>query len=172
MVCGKLYSVFRDVFQCETRISVEYIFEKMKDMKNPEIHVKMAGRKSLHRSKVKPSRLLENRSKYFSYQIFTKNSQGISSLSKEDIDDPAIWYRSPQSTVDVKHYIGIAVSVFDNGFVDFILQIDFLDEFKFGDHNTDDEIIKFVEKYLLAYVNIVTLSYLLNLNNKRKIMEV
>ena len=28
MVCDKLYNIFKDVFKCETRISVEYTFQK------------------------------------------------------------------------------------------------------------------------------------------------
>ena len=28
MVCEKIYSIFKEVFKCETRISVEYVFQK------------------------------------------------------------------------------------------------------------------------------------------------
>ena len=51
--------------------------------------------------------------------------------------------------------------------MNFILQIDFLDDFKFGKHDTEEEIKNFVDNYLLSYINVVTLSYLLNLNGKR-----
>ena len=56
--------------------------------------------------------------------------------------------------------------------MNFILQIDFLDEFKFGKHDSEEEIKNFVDQYLLSYVNIVTLAYLLNLNSKKELNEV
>ena len=62
--------------------------------------------------------------------------------------------------------------MFDNEEVNFILQIDFLDDFKFGKDDTEEEIKNFVDKYLLSYVNVVTLSYLLNLNGKKELIEV
>lgn len=53
-----------------------------------------------------------------------------------------------------------------------VLQIDFLDDFKFGKDDTEEEIKNFVDKYSLSYVNVVTLSYLLNLNGKKELIEV
>ena len=74
--------------------------------------------------------------------------------------------------VDVKKYIGIAVSVFEDAKVNFILQIDFLDDYKFGKNDSEEDIKNFVDKYLLSYINVVTLSYLLNLNGKKNLIEV
>lgn len=93
-------------------------------------------------------------------------------LKADDIKDDSIWYKNPDNNVDVKRYIGIAVSVLDNKEVNFILQIDFLDDFKFGKHDTEEEIKNFVDNYLLSYINVVTLSYLLNLNGKKELIEV
>lgn len=39
MVCEKIYSIFKEVFKCETRISVEYVFLKTIQNRNPEQHV-------------------------------------------------------------------------------------------------------------------------------------
>ena len=52
------------------------------------------------------------------------------------------------------------------------MQIDFLDDFKFGKNDTEEEIKKFVDTYLLSYVNVIALSYLLNLNGKKELIEV
>ena len=35
MVCEKIYSIFKEVFKCETRISVEYVFQKTIQNRNP-----------------------------------------------------------------------------------------------------------------------------------------
>lgn len=56
--------------------------------------------------------------------------------------------------------------------MNFILQIDLLDDFKFGRNDSEEEIKNFVDQYLLSYVNIVTLAYLLNLNSKKELNEV
>ena len=172
MVCEKIYSIFKEVFKCETRISVEYVFLKTIQNRNPEQHVKMAGRKSRHRSKTRKSIPLEKKQKYYSYQIFVNNNKGMNILESKEIQNQSIWYKNPENNVDVKKYIGIAVSVLDDEKVNFILQIDFLDEFKFGKHDSEEEIKNFVDQYLLSYVNIVTLAYLLNLNSKKELNEV
>ena len=93
-------------------------------------------------------------------------------LESEKIHDPNIWYKNLENNVDVKKYIGIAVSVLDDEKVNFILQIDFLDDFKVGKKDSEEEIKNFVDQYLLSYVNIVTLAYLLNLNSKKELNEV
>lgn len=80
MVCEKIYSIFKEVFKCETRISVEYVFLKTIQNRNPEQHVKMAGRKSRHRSKTRKSIPLEKKQKYYSYQIFVNNNKGMNIL--------------------------------------------------------------------------------------------
>ena len=49
-------------------------------------------------------------------------------LEAKEIQNKSIWYKNPENNVDVKRYIGIAVSVLDDEKVNFILQIDFLDE--------------------------------------------
>ena len=163
MVCEKIYSIFKEVFKCETRISVEYVFQKTIQNRNPVQHVKMAGRKSRHRSKTRKSVPLEKKRKYYSYQIFVNNNKGMNILESEKIHDPNIWYKNLENNVDVKKYIGIAV---------IILQIDFLDDFKVGKKDSEEEIKNFVDQYLLSYVNIVTLAYLLNLNSKKELNEV
>ena len=172
MVCEKIYSIFKEVFKCETRISVEYVFQKTIQNRNPVQHVKMAGRKSRHRSKTRKSVPLEKKRKYNSYQIFVNNNKGMNILESEKIHDPNIWYKNLENNVDVKKYIGIAVSVLDDEKVNFILQIDFLDDFKVGKKDSEEEIKNFVDQYLLSYVNIVTLAYLLNLNSKKELNEV
>lgn len=172
MVCEKIYSIFKEVFKCETRISVEYVFLKTIQNRNPEQHVKMAGRKSRHRSKTRKSIPLEKKQKYYSYQIFVNNNKGMNILESKEIQNQSIWYKNPENNVDVKKYIGIAVSVLDDEKVNFILQIDLLDDFKFGRNDSEEEIKNFVDQYLLSYVNIVTLAYLLNLNSKKELNEV
>ena len=172
MVCEKIYSIFKEVFKCETRISVEYVFLKTIQNRNPEQHVKMAGRKSRHRSNTRKSIPLEKKQKYYSYQIFVNNNKGMNILESKEIQNQSIWYKNPENNVDVKKYIGIAVSVLDDEKVNFILQIDLLDDFKFGRNDSEEEIKNFVDQYLLSYVNIVTLAYLLNLNSKKELNEV
>ena len=172
MVCDKLYNIFKDVFKCETRISVEYTFQKRLATNKFEKQVRMAGIKSRHRSQTRKAIPLERKKKYHSYQIFINNNLGMNILKADDIKDDSIWYKNPDNNVDVKRYIGIAVSVLDNKEVNFILQIDFLDDFKFGKHDTEEEIKNFVDNYLLSYINVVTLSYLLNLNGKKELIEV
>ena len=75
-------------------------------------------------------------------------------------------------TINVKRYVGIAVDVYDENEVKFILSIDFIDDFDFGDNNTEEEVKQFIENYLIAYINLISISYLLNLNNKKQIPEV
>ena len=172
LVCEKIYRIFKEVYSCETRVSIEYIFDKpVNQTKKIEQHVKMSGRRSSQRSTVKKAIPIDRKSKYYSYQIFKDNNRGINILSKDKIDDATIWYKNPQNNIDIKQYIGIAVSALDETKVDFIFQIDFLDEFKFGEDNSDKDIQKFIEKYFMSYINIVTLAYLLNLNNKKEIGE-
>ena len=172
MVCEKIYNIFKEVFKCETRISVEYTFQKISATKKLEKQVRMAGRKSRHRSQTRKAIPLDRKKKYYSYQIFINNNLGMNILKANEIQNDSIWYNNPDNNVNVKRYIGIAVSVFDNEEVNFILQIDFLDDFKFGKNDTEEEIKNFVDKYLLSYVNMVTLSYLLNLNGKKELIEV
>ena len=172
MVCEKLYSLFKDVFKCETRISVEFIFQKTYQERKSEQYVKMAGRKSRHRSKTRKSVPLERKNKYYSYHIFVQNNKGMNILEEDEINDSNIWYKSSDSAVDVKRYIGIAVSVFNDDKVNFILQVDFLKDFRFGKDDSQKDIQNFVDRYLLPYVNIVTLAYLLNLNGKKELIEV
>lgn len=54
----------------------------------------------------------------------------------------------------------------------FILEIDFLDDFDFGEDNSDNDIKTFINQYLMAYINIVSIAYLLNLNKQKEIPEV
>lgn len=165
LVCEKIYGNFKDIFNCETRVAIEYVFNK--DIK----HVKMSGRRSKTRATVKKSISLEKRKKYYSYKIFINNNNGINILNENDLQNQEVWHKSSNS-VNIKKYIGIAVSVYDENEVKFILEIDFIDDFVFGDNNSDEDIKTFIDQYLMAYINIVSLSYLLNLNNKKEIPEV
>lgn len=140
MVCDRIYRIFKEDFKCETRVSVEYIFDKTVRTEKRETYVKMAGRMSKYRSVPKKSIPLEHKNKYFSYQIFTNNNVGMNILSEEQIESPKIWYKNPKNNVEVKKYIGIAVSVFDDQIVNYILQIDFLNEFKFGENDSEEDI--------------------------------
>lgn len=97
---------------------------------------------------------------------------GTNILSKEEIDNTTLWFKSSENSADVKKYIGIAVSVRNNKKVDFILQIDIMDNFHFGKTDSIQDIEDFVDKYLLPYVNVVTFSYLLNLNRNKVLVEV
>lgn len=172
LVCEKIYRNFKEIFNCETRVAIEYVFNKdTKSEKNIK-HVKMAGRRSSKRATVKKSTVLDKRRKYYSYKIFVNNNSGINILDAEEIKDQQIWYKNPQNNIDVKKYVGIAVTVYDENDVKFILEIDFIDDFVFGENNGDDDIKTFIDQYLMAYINIINLSYLLNLNGKKEIPEV
>lgn len=173
IVCEKIQHIFKEVLHCSTRVSVEYVFDKDDKVKNKtEKHVKMSGRRSPDRASCKKSTLLQNRSKYFSYRVFTNNKVGINILSHDEIENGCYWYKNPSHTSNVKQYIGIAVSVQDDEHVDYILQIDCLDDIVFGKNNNKEEIKQFINQYLKSYINIVSLSYLLNLNKYKKIPEV
>ena len=173
MVCMRIYTIFKDVFGCETRVSVEYVFQKKPpNNKEGETRVKMAGRKSKHRCKPRSSVLLSAKEKYYSYKSFTMDKMGTNILSKEEIDNTTLWFKSSENSADVKKYIGIAVSVRNNKKVDFILKIDIMDNFHFGKTDSIQDIEDFVDKYLLPYVNVVTFSYLLNLNRNKVLVEV
>lgn len=171
IVCEKIQHIFKEILKCSTRVSIEYVFDKNNKDKT-EQHVKMSGRRSPDRDTCKKSTLLENRSKYYSYRVFTNNKIGINILSQDKINNKVYWYKNPNHTNNVKQYIGIAVSVQDDTHVDYILQIDCLDELTFGKNNTNEEIELFINQYLKSYINIVSLSYLLNLNKYKKIPEV
>lgn len=172
LVCEKIYQNFKEVFKCETRVAIEYIFNK--NIKNTQSgkYVKMSGRRSNKRSTVRKSVTLENRNKYYSYKIFINNNKGINILDEVEMKNQDIWYKNPQNSIDIKKYVGIAVNVYDENEVKFILEIDFIDNFLFGNNNDHSDVKKFIEQYLMAYINIISISYLLNLNNKKEIPEV
>lgn len=172
LVCEKLYQNFKEVFNCETRIAVEYIFNKNTKSAPNIKHVKMAGRRSITRSTVRKSTTLDKRKKYYSYKIFINNNSGVNILNSEQLQNEDIWYNSHRNNRKVKKYVGIAVSVYDETQVKFILEIDFMDEFIFGENNNDEDIKTFIEQYLMAYINIISISYLLNLNSRKEIPEV
>lgn len=171
IVCEKIQHIFKDILQCNTRVSIEYVFNK-KDLNKVEKFVKMSGRRSPNRDTCKKSILLNKRSKYYSYKLFTDNKIGINILSEDQIKQKTLWYKNPSHETDVKKYIGIAVSVQDDEHVDYILQIDCLDEIVFGKNDTNEEIALFINQYLKAYINVVSLSYSLNLNKNKQIPEV
>lgn len=172
LVCEKIYQNFKEIFNCETRISVEYVFNKNTKTTQNVKHIKMVGRRSKKRATVRKSVIFEKREKYYSYKIFLNNNNGINILDETQINDSNIWYKDPTHTINVKKYVGIAVDVYDENEVKFILSIDFVDDFDFGDNNTEEEVKQFIENYLIAYINLISISYLLNLNNKKQIPEV
>ena len=173
LVCGKIYSIFKEVLNCETRVSVEYVFDdKIKNSKDnkTEHKIKMAGRKSLNRDICKKAIPFEERKKYFSYKIFYNNSKEINILQKEEINNSEIWYKN---TTDVLKYFGIAVSVRDKNKVDFILQIDCLDKLEMGDTmDTVEGMKNFINQYLMFYIRVLSLAYYLNLNPNKEIGDV
>lgn len=172
LVCEKLYQNFKEVFNCETRIAIEYTFNKNTRTSQSTKFVKMSGRRSHSRLTVKRPLKLEERKKYYSYKIFIRNNLGVNILTEKDLQNEKLWYRNPSNSTNVKKYIGIAVSIYDESEVKFILEIDFLDDFIFGENNDENDIKVFIEQYLMAYINIISISYILNLNNKREIPEV
>lgn len=169
LICEKIRRNFKEVLNCDTRVSVEYVFDKEKDGKIKQ-HIKMAGRRSPDRDTCKKAILFERKNKYYSYKIFNENRNGINILPDTDIKNPELWYCHTKS-LNIKLYLGIAVSIFEEN-VDFILQIDCLNDITFGKDNSDREIEQFINTYLKGYINILSLSYLLNLNTKKKIVEV
>ena len=170
MVCTKIHEEFKNVYKCDVRVSVEYIFEKNIDGVN-EICRKMAGRCSNSRSQSKRATKLISRRKYYSYKIFNENLIGIHYLVKDDIDNQEIWFKNPQHNIEVIQYVGLANS-FNDQDVSFILQIDCLDNFNFGNNNTEKEMKRFVNTYLKPYVNIISIAYLLGRNKNGKVGEV
>lgn len=147
---------------------MEYIFNKSTKTSSNVKYVKMAGRRSIQRSVVKKSTTLEKRKKYYSAKIFINNNNGVNILNIEEIQNKDIWYKNPKNNINVQKYVGIAVSVYDENEVKFILEIDFIDDFSFGDNNDDLDVKIFIEQYLMSYINIISISYLLNLNSKKE----
>lgn len=175
LVCEKVRNLFRDVFYCDTRVSVEYVFTKEDKRGNPAKHVKMSARRSPNRDTVKKAVPLENRKLYFSYRIFSEQRKDINVVTSEDMKNSDFWFKNPNHKYnpgsDVKLYLGIAVSALDNDIVDYILQIDFLSIPSFFEKKSTEDIQYFINQYLTAYINTITLSYLLNLNKYNKIPE-
>lgn len=169
MVCEKIREDFYNIYNCRTRVSVEYTFEKEIN-KVQHICRKMAGRASADRLQGKQATELDKREKYFSYKIFINDKIGINHLTNDEINDEKIWYKNPSHNVNVLQYVALANS-FNNRSVSFILQIDFLDDFCFGYNNTEDEVSLFVNAYLKPYLNIVSMAYLLGCSKKWKIGE-
>ena len=169
MVCERIHEEFKNVFHCDVRVSIEYTFEKEFD-KVVHLCRKMAGRCSNERHQGRKATKLSTRTQYYSYKIFYENKIGIHYLKPKD-EDKEHWYKNPKHDVDVLQYIALANS-FNETDVSFILQIDFLDEMKFGKENTDRDMKKFVNTYLKPYVNIVSIAYLLGRNKKGKIGDV
>lgn len=172
LVCEKIYQSFKEIFRCNTRVSVEYVFNKNFKNAKSEKHIKMVTRRSGKRSIVRKSVQFEKKRKYYAYKIFLNEQDGVNVLDEKEINDKDIWYKNPVHTTDVKTYIGIAVKAYDKNDLKFILQIDFLEKFDFDGHNSKTDIRNFVENYLTPYINLIHVSYLLNLNNKKEIPEV
>lgn len=99
------------------------------------------------------------------------NNNGLNILRPNEIDDANMWVQ--HNNQDVKFYWGIVVCAIEEPHVDFIVQIDFLEEeLDFVDKTNDEEIRRFIERNLTAYVNFIHLSYLLSLSGKNQIEEV
>lgn len=171
LVCDRLHETFKNTFSCDTRISVEFVFDK--EIKNGKVqYFQMSGRNSKHVTSFKKAVKSEERKQYYSYKIFINNNLGVNILRENDICNSSVWHKNPANNTKVKQYIGIAVSANTPDSVDFILQIDCLDEMIFGKNNTNDDIYDFVNKYILTYVNTLKLAYMLGLNRHKKISEV
>lgn len=171
LACSKIYRIFKDVFKCETRVSVEFILEKPDKNGKTQRFVQMAGRKSVSRDKGRRPIPIDKKQKFYSSKIFMNNNNGLNILRPKEIDDANMWVQ--HNNHDVKFYWGIAVCAIEESHVDFIVQIDFLEEeLDFVDKTNDEEIRKFIERNLTAYVNLIHLSYLLSLNGKNQIEEV
>lgn len=171
LACTKIYNIFKDVFKCETRVSVEFILEKPDKNGKLQKFVQMAGRKSISRDKGRKPVLIDKKEKFYSSKIFLNNNKGLNILRPNEIDNADMWFQ--HNNHDVKFYWGIAICAIEEPHVDFILQIDFFEEeLDFIDKTNDEEIRKFIERNLTAYVNLINLSYLLSLNGKKQIEEV
>lgn len=168
-VCSKIHEEFKEVYKCDVRVSVEYVFEKNTD-NSIDTYRKMAGRYSNERVKPKKATTLSSREKYFSYKIFHNNLGGLHVLNEEDFSNPDIWYAT-EHNIKIYHYLGIANSFNDKDVV-FILQIDCLQNFNFGNNNSDKDIKSFVDAYIKPYANIISVAYLLGRNKNGKVGEV
>lgn len=171
LVCDRLHEIFKTIFSCETRISVEFVFTKTEKNRD-EKYFQMAGRNSNHITTFKNAVKSEKRKKYYSYKIFINNNLGVNVLREDDINNEDTWYKNPANNTKVKQYIGIAVSTTNPDTVAFILQIDCLDTIIFGENNDNDDINKFINQYILTYVNTLKMAYLLGLDKYKKISEV
>jgi len=170
MVCARLHEEFKNVYKCNVRVSIEYTFEKeFNGVK--KLCRKMAGRCSGDRSQTKKATKLSNRNKYFSYKIFKENLIGIHYLKENDLKDKTKWYKNPNHSIEVIQYIALASS-FNDKDVSFVLQVDCLEPFTFGEKDTYEEMKKFANVYLKPYVNMISLAYLLGRNKKGLIGEV
>lgn len=113
---------------------------------------------------------IDKKQKFYSSKIFMNNN-GLNILRPNEIDDANMWVQ--HNNHDVKFYWGIVVCAIEEPHVDFIVQIDFLEEeLDFVDKTNDEEIRRFIERNLTAYVNFIHLSYLLSLSGKNQIEEV
>lgn len=172
IVCEKIRRLFKEQFNCETRVSVEYTFDKENNKTGKiEKHVKMSARRSPEREVVSSAVPLEDRSMYYSYDIFSNNLKGINVLFESDIENGDVWYRNESHFTEVKLYLGIAVSPKENNNVDFILQIDFIRVPEHLKNKGKKELEQFINQYLKSYINIICLTYLLNLNKHNQIPE-
>lgn len=183
IACEKIYRLFKELYHCETRVSVEYVFNKnnKKDKNKEKTFVKMAGRKSKNREAVKKAKPLETRKGYYSYGIFMKNGvegdeksavseRELIVLRKDDIKESSKWNYNNQP--DINYYIALPVSFYGEKEVRFVLQVDIVDEFTFGKESSDEDIRMFVEENISPFLNELSLAYVLNTSNKNKMIEV
>lgn len=169
-VCEKIREMFLVVFNSHTRVSVEYTFEKESNQ-NRIIYRKMAGRTSDNRSEVKKATELSSREGYYSHKIFSEKLIRTHYLTEREINDDHVWYKNPAHTAKVIQYVALVHS-FNDADISFILQIDFLGRFSFGDNESGEEVEYFVNTYLKPYVNVVSIAYLLGCNENGKMDEV
>lgn len=171
-MCEKIYRLFKDVYNCETRVSVEYIFEKDMNGIVRECR-KMAGRRSRTRTDAKKATKLSTRSQYYSHKIFKDNLIGVQYLDlrdKEKVKREGKWHTNPKHSVDVLQYVALSESI-DHCKVSFILQVDFLKSFDFGGENDFKSVESFASTYFKPYANIISTTYLLSRSKDGKVGE-
>lgn len=156
IVCSKVKELFSAELNLKTRVSVEYVHS---NNKNNQKMIKMVGRQSSSRQNASREKLFADKKKYYIYKIFDCNNSGENILRKQEIDEPQNWFTNKLHNVKVNEYWGIAIE--ENNIVKFVLQIDFLDETKMK----DSEIHSFIKDNLRTFIQIIRMSYLIEIEN-------
>lgn len=171
MVCSEISSICKSIYGIETRVSIEYIFERNTNGKS-ESFTKMISRYSPKRQGVRNKAYKINnreRKSYFSNQVFRNNKTGIYFLLRSDIRNPEKWFINPNHENKTVQYLAIAQTV-DGQNVSFIFQIDSLSRELFG--NNKEEAEEFANKHLIIFVNLLCLAYTLNMDKNKKVGEI